>query len=102
MQEELRSELIQYLYDCRVLHSMKRSISAQDMPGVRFNAFRLDYGCYIELMMRRMVDGLFMAERSEGGSQWVEVPRDNYRSVRRAVLEVADLAQERFEKSLDP
>jgi hypothetical protein len=100
--EELRNELIQYLYDCRVLHIMKRSISAQDMPGVRFNAFRLDYGCYIELMMRRMVDGLFMAERIEGESRWVEVPRDNYRSVRRAVLEVADLAQERFEKSLDP
>jgi hypothetical protein len=89
--EELRSELIQYLYDCRVLHVMKRGISAQDMPGIRFNAFRLDYGCYVELMMRRMVDGLFMAEVKEGDSQWAVVPRDDYRSVRRAILDMTDV-----------
>jgi hypothetical protein len=64
------------------------------MPGIRFNAFRLDYGCYVELMARRMVDGLFMAQPSEGDAEWVEVPTDDYRSVRSAVLDISDLSLE--------
>ena len=44
------SHLVQGLYHQRVLHLVKRGIAAKDRPGVRYDAYALDYGCYVDLL----------------------------------------------------
>src|SRR6185369_3316134 len=39
---EERYPMIDALYDARVLHVLKRGISAHDRPGLRFHAYKLD------------------------------------------------------------
>lgn len=85
--------LITELYDARVLHVIKRSISSHDRPGVRYDVYALDFGCYVELVTAtKAPQGLFQVDTddSEGksGGEWVEVPADDYRSIRRAILDL--------------
>jgi hypothetical protein len=82
--------LITELYDARVLHVIKRSVSSRDRPGVRYDVYGLDFGCYVELITTTKAPaGLYEAEVN-GSSGWVEVPADDYRSIRRAVLDLAE------------
>lgn len=88
-----RDSLIDSLFDSRVLHLMKRNISAQDEPGVRYDAFtKIDYGCYVDLLTTaREPQGLLPAGESETDdhSRYVEVPPDDYRAIRRAILDLS-------------
>ncbi|MFO0675780.1 MAG: hypothetical protein U0169_04560 [Polyangiaceae bacterium] len=80
--------LIISLFDSRVLHVVKKGVSAKDQPGVRFDAYALDYGCYVELVSTaKEPKGLFQVE-NEDASAFVEVPADDYRSIRNAVLDL--------------
>jgi len=84
---ELVSPLIGQLVDLRVLHIVKKGISAKDMPGVRFNVYQLDFGCYVDLLKTDKAPlGLFEAD--EDG--FVEVPIDDYRSIRRSILDLEE------------
>lgn len=86
-----RHSLIEALYDARVLHVIKRGVSARDQPGVRFDVYTLDFGCYVHLSSTASEpEGLFEIETEEGSPQFVEVPVDDYRSIRRAVLDLDD------------
>ena len=81
--------LINALYDARVLHIIKRGVSTHDRSGVRFDVYGLDYGCYVELMTGAKAPmGLFEVETDEGGDEFVDVPADDYRSIRRAILDL--------------
>jgi len=82
-----RHKLIDTLYDARVLHLLKRNISSRDEPGVRYDAYKLDYGCYVDLLTTtRAPQGMLFAD---DGDDWsVEVPRDDYRAIRRAILDL--------------
>jgi hypothetical protein len=81
--------LISALYDARVLHVVKRGVAARDRPGVRFNVYGLDYGCYVDLISTATApQGLFEAEGDTGEAAFVDVPADDYRSIRRAVLDL--------------
>lgn len=83
-----RHPLIQSLYDARVLHLLRRGIAARDRPGVRFNGWGLDYGCYVDLVNTvKAPQGLFTVE-SDDGDAFVDVPSDDYRSIRRAILDL--------------
>jgi hypothetical protein len=86
--------LIRELYDARILHIIKRGYSAQDEPGVRYDVFQIDYGCYVDLVATgtRAPQGLFEIETADG-TQFVEVPADDYRSIRRAILHINDFEQ---------
>ena len=85
---DTQDELIDFLHDARVLHLIKEGISAQDYPGVRFNAFSLDYGCYVDLInTSRAPKGLFGVE-TEDGEQFTEVPQTDFRAIRRAILDI--------------
>jgi hypothetical protein len=87
--EDRRHPLIQSLYDARVLHLLRRGIAARDRPGVRFNGWGLDYGCYIDLVNTvKAPRGLFAVDEGEGNESFVEVPSDDYRSIRRAILDL--------------
>lgn len=86
-----RDPLIDSLFDARVLHLLKRNISAQEQPGVRYDAFKIDYGCYVDLLTTaREPQGLLPVgdgDTSDGG--YVEVPPDDYRAIRRAILDLS-------------
>ena len=41
------SPLIDDLFDARVIHLLKRNVSAHDQPGVRYDVYKIDYGCYV-------------------------------------------------------
>ena len=84
------SQEIDRLYDARLLHLLKKSISSNDEPGKRYDVYKIDYGCYVDLISTsRAPIGLLVGE--EDGS-YVDVPPDDYRSIRRAILRPEDIA----------
>ncbi|WP_248358262.1 ORC-CDC6 family AAA ATPase [Anaeromyxobacter oryzae] len=83
-------QLIGTLYDARVLHVLKRGVHGGDIAGVRFNVYALDYGCYVDLATTSNAPrGLFAVLEEDGTERFVEVPQDDYRSIRRAILDLA-------------
>ncbi len=87
---ETEDDSIEYLFDNRILHLIKQSISAKDLPGERFNVFAIDYGTYVQLInTNNEPKGLFQAE-TDSGEQFVEVPVNDYRSIRRSILNVEE------------
>jgi hypothetical protein len=76
-------EAIEELFDARLLHILKKNFSSKDQPGKRFDVFKIDYGCYVDLINTgREPKSLFEADDGE----LIEVPKDDYRSIRRAIL----------------
>lgn len=87
-----RIDEINQLFDSRILHVLKKNISSHDQPGVRYDVYKIDYGCYVELINTAGAPaGLFQDDTG-----YVEVPRDDYRSIRRAILDV-----ERYRASVE-
>jgi hypothetical protein len=77
--------LIDSLYDARVLHILKRGISTHDQPGVRYDVYKIDYGCYVDLLTtQNSPQGLLQIDDGD----YIEVPPDDYRSIRRAILDI--------------
>jgi hypothetical protein len=86
--------LLEELFDARVVHVIKRRVSSNDLPGQRFDVFKLDYGCYVDVIGTASAPrGLFEAETKKGETGMIEVPRDDYRSIRRAILDFEDFAK---------
>ena len=84
-------ELINYLYDARILHIIKQSISSRDRPGERYDAYSIDYGCYCDLInTAKQPKGLFEVTDDSGNESFVDVPKDDYRSIRRAILDISE------------
>lgn len=92
-----RHQLIDYLFDARVLHILKRNISARDQPGVRYDAYKLDYGCYVDLANTTKAPQMLLFDPADEetflSSDIVEVPLDDYRSIRRAILTIEEFEQ---------
>jgi KaiC/GvpD/RAD55 family RecA-like ATPase len=87
-----RHPLIDALFDARVLHVIKRSISSHDEPGVRYDAYKLDYGCYVDLLATsRAPNKLFAVDEDDEAGAAVNVPPDDYRAIRRAILDLRDV-----------
>lgn len=87
--------LINALYDARVLHVLKRNVSTHDQPGVRYDVYKLDYGCYVDLIATAKAPlGLLSAEDSDGQGSYVDVPPDDYRSIRRAILDLSQVERD--------
>lgn len=85
----IRHSEIDYLFDSRLLHLLKKNISAHDEPGARYDVYKIDYGCYVDLINTdRNPLGLFQVEES---ASFQEVPVDDYRSIRRAILRPNDI-----------
>ncbi len=83
-----RHDTIDSLYDARVLHLLKKNVSSRDEPGKRYDVWKIDYGCYVDLIRTQQAPlGLLPDE----GEPFVDVPTDDYRSIRRAVLLPEDL-----------
>lgn len=88
---DVRDPRIEQLFDSRLLHVLKKGVSAQDEPGKRFDVYKIDYGCYVDLInTTRVPESLFDVEVDAGD---IEVPRDDYRSIRRAILRLEELSK---------
>lgn len=80
---------IEKLFDSRLLHILKKNVSSHDQPGMRFDVYKIDYGCYVDLInTTKAPQGLFQTDEEEG---FTDVPRDDYRSIRRAILLPQDI-----------
>jgi hypothetical protein len=80
-----RHPLIETLFDSRLLHILKKNISSNENPGARYDVYKLDYGCYVDLITSsRAPAGLLPADDD---AEYVDVPPDDYRSIRRAILD---------------
>ncbi len=85
-----RHDLIDNLFDARILHLLKRNIAAHDQPGIRYDVYKIDYGCYVDLLTTlRAPQGLLPAGEESDSTEFVEVPPDDYRAIRRAILDPA-------------
>jgi hypothetical protein len=91
LKSNTRHELIDALFDARLLHVMKRSISGQEEAGARYDAYKLDYGCYVDLLAttKAPTEELFEIEESDNlAGASIKVPPDDYRAIRRAILDL--------------
>ena len=93
-QRSAAAPLLTALFDARVLHLVKKGYSAQDEPGERYDVYIIDYGAYVDLINTQNaprgtlpieIDDEDLAD-SDGG--WVEVPGQDLRALRRAVLDI--------------
>jgi hypothetical protein len=93
LRSNTRHPIVDALFDARLLHIIKRSVSGQDEPGVRYDAYKLDYGCYVDLLATtKAPNQLFAVEDEEGhdAAATVSVPMDDYRAIRRAILNLKE------------
>lgn len=89
LESNAKDKLIDYLFDSRVLHIIKTNISSKDAPGLRYDVYAIDYGCYCDLAnTNRSPKCLFEADDDDNENVAVQVPQDDYRSIRRAKLEI--------------
>jgi len=79
-----RDELLQQLFDARVLHLVARGYADKDNPGVRYNIYTLDYGTYVDLLGTSKAPEGF--EEISTVDQDFVVPFDDRRSIRRIIL----------------
>jgi hypothetical protein len=71
-------------------------LSGQEEAGVRYDAYKLDYGCYVDLLATKTapmstygVDPAEAVALSDLSSSEIQVPTDDYRAIRRAILKLA-------------
>ncbi|MEN2436802.1 hypothetical protein AAH994_15410, partial [Weeksellaceae bacterium A-14] len=93
LQTNKKDKLVDYLFDSRVLHIIKENISGKDTPGLRYNVYSIDYGCYVDLLnTKNAPKGLFAVVDSdeEETEVYIDVPKTDYRSIRRAILDLEE------------
>jgi hypothetical protein len=82
-----------------LLHVIKRSISGHDEPGTRYDVYKLDYGCYVDLLATTKAPEKLLDLDEPGAS--VSVPSDDYRAIRRAILDLGSFQQRSRKLPLD-
>lgn len=83
-----KDELVDYLFDNRILHLLKTGVSAQLIPGKRFNVYCLDYGCYVDLLTTKNAPLGLLSDEGESGTEYIDVPKTDFRSIRNAILDL--------------
>jgi hypothetical protein len=90
-----RHPLIDGLFDARVMHLLKRSVSGQDQPGIRYDVYKIDYGCYVDLLTtQKAPKGLLLIGADQDKTMYIDVPSDDYRAIRRAILDLSIFEQQ--------
>ncbi|MCC9195223.1 hypothetical protein LOC59_16445 [Arthrobacter sp. zg-Y916] len=88
-QKDRASRPLIILFDARVLHLVRRGYSAQDAPGERFDVYVIDYGAYVDLISTQNAPrGVLPFEEEDGSDGFVDVPTQDLRALRRAVLDL--------------
>ena len=94
--EHTEDPLIQRLVDDRILHIIKRGYSHSDRPGVRYDVLQIDYGCYVQLLGTQSAPQTLFGDDTANDDEVYDsmygdavVPEDDYRAIRRAVLDLS-------------
>jgi hypothetical protein len=94
LKSNAKDPLIEYLFDSRILHVIKENVSGKDEPGIRYNVYSIDYGCYVDLINTvNAPKGLFEAVENDSETDnliYVDVPMNDYRAIRRAILDLEE------------
>ncbi len=90
LQAGVKDDLIDYLYDERVLHVLRKGMSAKDEPGVRYNVYGIDYGCYVDLINTAKAPKGLLNVDSNLVDITTPVPVTDLRSLRRCILKLED------------
>jgi hypothetical protein len=78
------------------LHVVKHGIAAHDQPGVRYDVYKIDYGCYVDLLAtQKAPEGLLALDDPDDRAGYVDVPPDDYRAIRQAILDLHEFERQR-------
>ncbi|OIQ74326.1 hypothetical protein GALL_440230 [mine drainage metagenome] len=88
LESGIKDSLIEFLYDERVLHVLRKGMSAKDFPGKRFNVYGIDYGCYVDLINTANAPKGMLDLGEENQDVIASVPKTDLRSIRRCVLDL--------------
>ena len=88
IESSIKDLLIDFLYDERVLHVLRKGMSAKDSPGQRFNVYGIDYGCYVDLINTVNAPKGLLDLGNESHEFTAAVPKTDLRSVRRCILDL--------------
>lgn len=81
-----KHDIIQKLFDSRVLHLIKRGYADKVNPGIRYNVYTLDFGTYVDLIQTSKEPDIdFLDSENKDGDEFI-VPFDDKRSIRRIIL----------------
>lgn len=93
--EHTAHPLVQRLVDDRILHIIKKGYSHSDQAGIRYDVLQIDYGCYVHQLGTQSAPQTLFGEGSPDedmifGDMYgsTPVPADDYRAIRRAVLDL--------------
>jgi len=79
-------ELIDYLYDSRVIHLVKQGVSVTAVQGSKYNLYSLDYGCYSHLINTKdEPQGLISDETG-----YISVPRIDNNYGKESILDLSN------------
>ncbi len=94
-QKATSAPLLRALFDARVLHVVRRGYSAQDEPGERYDVYVIDYGAYVDLIHTKYEPQGTLPLGMDGGGdgEYVEVPWQDLRALRRAILDLEEFRQ---------
>lgn len=83
-------KIIDKLFDLRVLHILNRSKSAAHKPGERYVVYKIDYGCYVDLIgTKNYPKGELLPDDEVNEDIFTyDVPEDDARSYRRSILDL--------------
>jgi len=84
--EDSSSPLLRSLIDQRVVHVIRKGYADKDNPGIRYNIYTLDYGCYVDLKGTLGAPQFELALNLSEEDGAPVVPFDDNRSIRRIVL----------------
>lgn len=97
LSSKLRHPEIDKLFDSRLLHVLKKNVSSHDTPGSRYDVYKIDYGCYVDLINTTSAPVGLLPEED---GVYIDVPKDDYRSIRRAILDPS-MFVEKLQNSVD-
>ena len=79
-----KNEVLDFLYDSRILHLVKFGVSAKSHKGKRFNLYALDYGCYADLLTTKDEPKGLIKDDNE----YIDIPKIDFRSVKDSILDL--------------
>ncbi len=85
--EDSAAPLLRSLIDQRVVHVIRKGYADKDNPGIRYNIYTLDYGCYIDLKGTKSEPQFDLGEVEGNDSEEAPiVPFDDNRRIRRIIV----------------
>lgn len=84
VRSDTKEDLLEFLYDSRIIHLVKQGVSATSHKGKRFNLYVLDYGCYADLLSTKDEPKGILFEEGE----YIEIPKIDYRTIKNSILDI--------------